>query len=161
MLLSLLLQVHEGEQYYTFGWKETLFFLVPVVVWLFLKALKSEPEVHSMKMFVNLTNSRGGNILVCLFLTIYFFAASMRLFYHALDLIVNNKLDPTSAVLMMALQFVTGTAFGGAFGALLKTMSPDLETRTPLPGQTPGGSKSNNGTDTPPENKAPIRKYGT
>jgi hypothetical protein len=155
MALVALLQVHEGEQYYVFGWKELAFIGALVLVWLLLKAFKSEPGVQSMKMFVDLSNSRGGNILICLFLTVYFFAAAMRIFYHALGLVVDKTLDPTSAVLMMALQFVTGTAFGGAFGALLKTMSPETA-RTPLPGQGPNASSSSTTSSTSSSSSTPV-----
>jgi len=79
------------------------------------------PSVGSIRLFVNILDSRGGNILVYLGLTLVFFSAAMRIFYHALALIAAKELDTQNAVMMLALQFITGSCFGGAFSALLKT----------------------------------------
>jgi len=140
-LATMLLQSNVGGQFYTFGWQELAIVGTLLVFWLILRLTRSEPGVYSMKMFINLANSKGGNILVLLFLSVYFFRAAMNLFYHGLGLVEAGKFDSTNAVLMMALQFVTGVAFGGAFSAMLKTMSPE-DSRTPLPGQLAGSSSS-------------------
>lgn len=81
------------------------------------------PTLQTFRIAMRALNDRGGNILVLLILTGWFFHASLGLFYYAIEAMKHKELDDKSAVLLMGLQFVTGVAFGGVFGALLKTMT--------------------------------------
>lgn len=111
------------ENYFIFSRYDFLLIVVIGLVGLILQLAGKGPEVRAMREFVNLLNSRGGNILVLGMFGIWFFSAAMRLFYHALSMVAEGKLDNSNAILLMGLQFVTGSAFGAAFGSMLKTMT--------------------------------------
>src|ERR1017187_8225960 len=81
------------------------------------------PSVRAWGDFVAILNSRGGNILVLVLAAVYFFRYSMILFWELLRMVSNKTVTPDNAFAMMAIQFVTTGAFGGAMGALLKTMT--------------------------------------
>ena len=81
------------------------------------------PSVEAIQEFASVINSKGGNILWLGFFTLLFFSASVSMFYWAMNRIIEGKLTPDNAVLMMGLQFVTGVAFGGSFASMLKVMS--------------------------------------
>lgn len=81
------------------------------------------PSIATVQQFVGIANGRGGNIVVLVGFSVWFFHTAMGFFYRTLEMIAAKQLDVQNAVLMMALQFVMGTAFGGAFAALLKTMT--------------------------------------
>jgi hypothetical protein len=84
---------------------------------------KRMPSVEHMKEFATILNSKGGNIFVLMVMSLWFFILGMRFFYYSLGLIVQGKLTPDNAVLLMGVTFITGSAFGGFSGALLKTMT--------------------------------------
>jgi len=115
--------MHEGETLYTLSLWDALILFAFVGIWLVLVLTRRSPSISSFREFVNLLNSRGGNILILMAATFYAFRAAMRLFYHVIGMISEGKLDEKSAVMMMALAFVTGTVFGQFSGALLKTMT--------------------------------------
>jgi hypothetical protein len=81
------------------------------------------PAMESFERLVHLMDSRGGNIALLALLTWMFFLSGMRLIYRLLDMVSNKMLTPENAIAQVGLVFVTGTAFGGAFGALLKTLT--------------------------------------
>lgn len=114
--------MHEGEALYTLNNRDALLLLLFVVLWVALIWTRRAPTADSWRAFVNVLDSRGGNILILLGGTIYSFRAAMRLFYHAIDLVVEGKLGKDDAILLMALTFVTGTVFGQFSGALMKTL---------------------------------------
>jgi len=109
-----------------------------VVVWMALLYTKRQPEVSSMREFVGLLNSRGGVILVLMGLAVYFFRTGIELFYFILSQLRDGKLTEQNAIALMALQFVTGTAFGGAFGALLSVMTGGDSRSRAVDGRPPG-----------------------
>jgi len=96
-----------------------------LLVWFSLQLLGRMPKVKSVTDLVHAINSRGGNIVVLSASSVYFFSHSIRLFYFLLDMSKDGKIGQDNAFALMALQFVTSTAFGGSFGALLKTMTGD------------------------------------
>lgn len=100
-----------------------MIFLVPPLVWLLLQYSGKMPKIDSIKEFVSMLNSRGGNILILTFLSLVFFAYSVQLFNQAIFLIARKQLEPANAILLMGIQFVTNTAFGTAIGALVKSMT--------------------------------------
>jgi hypothetical protein len=52
-----------------------------------------------------------------------FFFVGMRLVYWGENMIVEHKLDTDNALILSAFNWITGAAFGGAFGAMIKTMT--------------------------------------
>jgi len=96
------------------------------------------PSNSSIQEFATIINSKGGNILWLGFFSLIFFSSAIGLFYWSMNRIIEGKLKPEDAVLMMALQFVTGSAFGGAFASMLKVMSG--ENPPPVNGKTASGS---------------------
>jgi hypothetical protein len=96
-----------------------ILFFVAIVA---LALAKKLPTVQGFSDFVHVLNTPGGLILVLGIMTMVFFEAAIRMFYHCIYLVTQGKLDEKSAVLMMGIQFVTGAAFGGAAGVLYKTM---------------------------------------
>lgn len=85
--------------------------------------MKKLPSTSSIGEFITILNSRGGNILVLAVMSLYFFRQAMILFYAMLAQIQAGTLKENNALALMAVQFVTSSAFGGAMGALLKTMT--------------------------------------
>lgn len=83
------------------------------------------PAPAAFHEFCDVLNGRGGNILILAVLSMYFFIQSMRLFYNLMDLSKGGFIQQDNAFALMGLQFATASAFGGAFGALLKTMTGD------------------------------------
>ena len=109
-----------------------------LVTYLVLTWLEKLPPVSSVQALVAQANSRGGNIIVLGTLSMVFFHSSMKLFYNLMDRLQDGKITPDNAVALTAISFVSGTAFGGAFGALLKTMTGEnsssrAEDRKPEP----------------------------
>lgn len=109
------------EAYLT--WKDYVEIIAFLAAWVYLRQTNRLPDIQSIKDLVDALNSRGGNLLALLFLTVYFFRWSMRIIFHALEMLRTNQLKADNAVLILGLTFVTSSAFGGAFAALLKTMS--------------------------------------
>lgn len=112
------------------------------------------PAVSSVQELANVVNTKGGNILVLVALTMLFFFTGVGMVYWMLDRIQEGKLSVDNAVLMMGLSWVTGTAFGGAFSAMLKVMSGE----NPIP---PAGTTTTSTTSVatvPTTSKAEVEK---
>lgn len=93
------------------------------------------PSVTSISALATVMNTRGGNILLLSSLSIAFFVSGIRLIYWSTMLTMQGKIDMKEAVLILpGFGWITGTAFGGAFGALLKTMTG--EDQAPPPQET-------------------------
>jgi len=101
-------------------WIPTTFFLI---LWAVMQWNKKLPTINSIQEFVAVINSRGGNIAILAFASIYFFKYSMYLFGHLLSMVQDKTITQDNAFALMAIQFVTTSAFGGAMGACLKTMT--------------------------------------
>lgn len=97
-----------------------LFILLATAILLYLMH-RYEPK--QLRELVSILNTKGGNILLLSFFSMAFFYSSMQMFYFGLNLIVDKKISPENAVLLMGIAFVTGSAFGGAFGALITMLS--------------------------------------
>jgi hypothetical protein len=106
-------------------WVPVAFF---VLVWSIMQWHNKLPATESISKFVAMINSRGGNIVILSVASIYFFKYSMYLFLHLLEMVKNNTITESNAFGLMAIQFVTTSAFGGAMGALLKTMTGESST---------------------------------
>ena len=98
---------------------------------------RQTPNVNSVRLFSEMLNSRGGNILLLAGLTVYFFHHALKLFYVILQQVQAGTLKENNAVALMGIQFVTTTAFGGFSGSLLTMMQGDSR-------------KGFRGTDLPP-----------
>lgn len=86
------------------------------------------PSVKSFQDVTATVNSRGGNIIWLGFFSILFFIVSVWLFFWVMNKISEGKLTTDNAVMMMCLTWLTGGAFGSAFGAMLKTMTGEGST---------------------------------
>lgn len=113
-------------------WAPMMFF---VSLWVFMQWHGRLPSTDSIQEFITMLNSRGGNILVLTCLSMYFFKYAVYLFFHLLQLTREGKITPDNAFALMAVQFLTTTAFGGFSGALLKTMT----------GESPAPARNGNG----------------
>jgi len=130
-----------GESLYTFNWLDYSLAAAVIFAWLLLLYTRRAPSIDSIRQFVNLFNSRGGNIIVLLWCTLYSFRVAMRLFYHLIELIVAGKLDEKSGVVQVSIAFATATVFGMFAGALVKTMTGhEGEYTSPPPGSSDNGN---------------------
>jgi hypothetical protein len=118
------------------------------VLYLVLAIANKLPAVESIRRLMSALDDRGGNIVVLVALTVWFFAQAIYMFYYAINMIGSGKIDGKDAVLLMGLQFVTGVAFGGSFGALLKTLNGQVSTSPPSPNFIPGADVSRTHTET-------------
>jgi hypothetical protein len=105
-------------------WTQDFVLLVSFVLLLamFMWA-KKLPSVEGFDKFLVSLNSRGGNIILLAAASIYFFVHSIKIFYYLLAASTDGHIAQDNAFALMGLQFATSSAFGGAFGALLKTMT--------------------------------------
>lgn len=97
--------------------------LATLLVVVLLGAFKLWPSIDTLNALANLMNTKGGNILLLGFLSIFFFLIGIRFIYWTLERMIENKLTVDNAMIMLGVNFVTGTAFGGAFSSMLKTMT--------------------------------------
>lgn len=113
------------------------------------------PEPWAVKQYISALNDRGGNIVVLVIMTVWFFSVSVKIFYYAFDLLSQKRLDADNAILLMAVQFVTSSAFGGSFGALLKTMTGSDSMARGTDSRGPGTSSTSTSTTTSTTNEPP------
>jgi hypothetical protein len=119
-----------------------------IFVYIYLAERDKLPAVESIRKFTSMLDDTGGNILVLGLLTSWFFVVTVKLFYFAITLIKNGQIKADDAILLMALNTVSSSAFGTSFGALLKTLKGALTVPPPtgavgsttqLPRPSPGG----------------------
>jgi hypothetical protein len=94
-----------------------------IILWAFLQWHGKLPSAESIQSLATVMATKGGNILILTGMGFVFFFAGLRLIYYCLSLSIDGKVSTDNAVMMLAITFVTGTAFGGTQGALLKTMT--------------------------------------
>jgi hypothetical protein len=137
--------MHEGESYYLLTRWDAIYSLILIGVVLALIYTGKFPTVASIRDFVEIVNTRGGNILLLAFFTWIFFRAAMLFIYHVMALADSpgDTVPKSDAIITAGLGFVTGGAFQGAFSSLLKTMNP-------LP-PTPTNGQDNPTPNPPPE----------
>jgi len=70
------------ETFYVWGWPEYSFIAILLIGWIVLVYTNKAPSVNSIRDFVNVWNSRGGNIVVLVGLTVYAIHTCMRFMYH-------------------------------------------------------------------------------
>ena len=103
--------------------------------------LRYKPTVDSIHTLVEMANSKGGIILILWITSMGFFMAGVRMVYWAVGEQIDGKLTVDNALIVACFSFITGSAFGGSFGAMIKTMTGE----TVQPGTT-----SKTETNTPP-----------
>jgi hypothetical protein len=86
------------------------------------------PSIQRLIDCANILNSKGGNLLLLAMMSAWFFYEALHFSYHLIDLMISKQLTTDNAIALSMFSFVTGTAFGGAFGALLKAMSGEAVT---------------------------------
>lgn len=82
------------------------------------------PSTGQLQDLTTILNSRGGNILILIIASVYFFHRAEIMYYAVVEMIKAGTIGSDNGIALNGLTFDTG-AFGSAFGALLKTMSPD------------------------------------
>jgi hypothetical protein len=87
-----------------------------------LISTKRLPALASIKGFVDTVNSPGGHILILSLFSIYFFKVAVQLFYQIMFL-PDETISKHDAIITAGITFVTGTAFGAAWSALLTSMT--------------------------------------
>jgi hypothetical protein len=108
-----------------FHWTYTGVFgmVLVLAVYLILVLTKTAPTIEVVRQFADIISDRGGVIIVLAIISMFFFEQSMRLFYVLIDLISTKQIDVQNGIALMAVQFASNSAFGMAFGAMLKTMN--------------------------------------
>jgi hypothetical protein len=94
-----------------------VFIALGIVVW-----RKAWPSAEVTRDLVALLNTKGGIILLLWITSLIFFAVGMKMVYWGVNRMLEGKLSTDNALILSAFNWITGSAFGGAFGALLKTM---------------------------------------
>lgn len=114
--------MHSGEEWFQTSWQEYAVLALFIGVYLLLVFRNRMPSMGVFKEFVDAINTAGGHIVLLAIFSFYFFRTAMRFFFHVLGL-PDEVVTKQNAVIMTGIAFLTGTAFGGAWGALIKTMS--------------------------------------
>ena len=110
------------EEWFRIGWQEYSVFALLLAIYLVLVFANRLPTMTVFKEFADTINTAGGHILILGLFSLYFFRTAMRFFFYVLSLPIET-LTKHDAIIMTGVGFLTGTAFGGAWGALIKTMS--------------------------------------
>jgi len=132
--LTLIFQTipHSGEEWFQIGWQQYAFLGTILLVYLVLVFTRRLPTMDSFQKFTDTINSAGGHIIILSLFSGWFFLTAMRFFLHVLGL-PDETVTKHDAIIMTGVGFLTGTAFGGAWGALIKTMSGGKANGTPNP----------------------------
>lgn len=92
-----------------------------IVMWWFGKL----PTIATIHGLAEIANTKGGIILLLYVMSFIFFFSGLRYSYWVMAKSQDGKLTTENALIMATFAFVTGSAFGGAFSAMLKTMTGD------------------------------------
>ena len=102
-----------------------VFLLVFVLIY-----TKRLPSIQGLIDCANVLNSKGGNLLLLAMMSAWFFYEALHFSDRLITLMITKQLTTDNAIALSMFNFVTGTAFGGAFGALLKGMSGEAVVST-------------------------------
>jgi len=80
-------------------------------------------NVEKVAALVELANTKGGIILLLWFTSMAFFLAGMRLIYWSVNMMIDGKISADNALVVACFSWVSGSAFGGTIGAMIKTMT--------------------------------------
>jgi hypothetical protein len=115
------------------------FVLIALVVCGTILILKfGYPTKEAMHYLVELANTKGGSIILLGGMSMFFFIVGIRLVYWSANMEIDHKLESDNAMVLSAMQWITGSAFGGAFGAMIKTMTgEDVSKKSSVTVETP------------------------
>lgn len=92
--------------------------------------LKLWPNIDSLTRLVDMINTKGGNIIILMWLSVYFYHDTMAAYWSVVELIKSGTIASDNGIALNALTF-SSTAFGAVSGALLKVMSGE-ESKPPV-----------------------------
>jgi hypothetical protein len=96
-----------------------------LVIFLVLWLLGRLPGIDQFRQFANAADTRGGNIAILAGLSVFFFCVGIGFSYYVVDLLEDKTITPDNTMVMLLIQWITGTAFGGTMGALIKTLNSE------------------------------------
>jgi hypothetical protein len=96
-----------------------------LVIFLALWLLGRLPGIDQFRQFANAADTRGGNIAILAGLSVFFFCVGIGFSYYVVDLLEDKTITPDNTMVMLLIQWITGTAFGGTMGALIKTLNSE------------------------------------
>jgi hypothetical protein len=85
------------------------------------------PSLETIQKFSLIADSRGGNILILLVLTVLFFLVSIGFAYFVMDALIDQKLTQENTLALLLVNWLTGGVFGAALGALIKTLHSETK----------------------------------
>ena len=94
--------------------------LTLLFAWLIFRP--ASEAVEKLDHLGKVLESTGGKILLLTMMAMIFFVASMGFFFYVLDAIQAGTLKDDDVMVNMLVQFMTGTAFGTALGALINML---------------------------------------
>ena len=83
------------------------------------------PGIDQFKQFASIADTHGGNIAILTCMSVFFFAVGIGFSYYVVDLLEDKTITPDNTMIMLLIQWITGTAFGGTMGALIKTLNSE------------------------------------
>jgi hypothetical protein len=98
-----------------------LIFVIFSVMWWFGKL----PSITTLHGLAEIANTKGGIILLLYTMSFVFFFSGVHFLYWALGRAVDGKIAVGDGLITAGFAFLTGTAFGSANAAMLKTMTGD------------------------------------
>lgn len=99
-----------------------LILLIVIAVFLWFDRLPSLTSIHGL---AEIANTKGGIILLLYAMSLMFFFVGIRFGYWVISGSHEGKITVENGLVMAMFGFLTGSAFGGAFSAMLKTMTGD------------------------------------
>jgi len=83
------------------------------------------PSIQTLHGLAEIANTKGGIILLLYGMSFAFFFSAMRYLYWIISRAADGKITVADGLITAGFAFITGAAFGGANGAMLKTMTGD------------------------------------
>ena len=102
-----------------------ILFAVVLAVLTVLYVLKRLPGIAAFGEFARIADTHGGNIAILAILTVFFFCVSLGFLYYVVDLLEDHTITPDNTMVLLILNWLTGSAFGTTLGALVKTMNSE------------------------------------
>jgi hypothetical protein len=93
--------------------------VVFTVMWWFGKL----PTVNTIHDLAEISDTKGGNILLLYTMSFVYFFVAVRFGYWIIAKSGDGKVSVENALVMAMFGFITGSAFGGSFSAMIKTMT--------------------------------------
>lgn len=93
-----------------------------VILTIYSMARHGEFVLEKLERFGRIIESGGGKIMLLSIMALIFFIAALGMAYYVMDSIQAGTLKPDDVTANMMIQFVTGSAFGTALGALINLL---------------------------------------